>query len=99
MEEGYEYLMQVEYYRESDTWADYVTLGPDPYKLYGKAFGNITIFKMLDANDGTWFDITVFPTKVITTYDYDTQKRYDVKVNASFKRGKRNICFYLPYLK
>ncbi len=93
MEDGYEYLMDLTVYEHSDHPVHnyYVDAG-GTYRLYGKAIGNITKFRVKNR-----YDIRTFPSKRIPVFDYDTCKLIEVKVNASFEEYGETLYFKLPY--
>ena len=64
------------------------------YRLYGKAIGNITKFRVKNR-----YDIRTFPSKRIPVFDYDTCKLIEVKVNASFEEYGETLYFKLPYVE
>lgn len=100
--EGFEFLMKVDgFYPIEDTpW--YSKESILDYRLYGKAIGSITKFMLREyynEDDIVWHDIKVFPSKIITEYDYNNDSITGVKVNASFVSSQRDtLLFYLPYL-
>ena len=95
MEDGYEYLMDLTVYEHSDHPVyNYYEDAGGTYRLYGKAIGNITKFRV-----DNWYDIRTFPSKRIPVFDYDTCKLIGVKVNASFEKHGRRRYFKLPYVE
>ena len=100
--EGFEFLMKVDaFYPMEDTpW--YSKENILDYRLYGKAIGSITKFMLREyynEDDIVWHNLKVFPSKIITVYDYKNDSITGVKVNASFVSSQRDtLLFYLPYL-
>jgi hypothetical protein len=93
MEDGYEYLMDLTVYEHSDNPAhSYYVEATGTYRLYGKAIGNITKFRVKNR-----YDIRTFPSKRIKVFDYDTCRLTEVKVNASFEECGDTLYFKLPY--
>ena len=102
MMEGFEFLMKVDVFSPVEDTPWYSKESILDYRLYGKAIGNITKFMLreyFNEDDIVWHDIKVFPTKIITVFDYDNLSTTGVKVNASFvcSHGETEY-FYLPYL-
>ena len=98
--EGFEFLMKVDVFGPIEHTPWYTK--SDTLRLYGKAIGSITKFMLrvyYGEDDIEWLDIKVFPSKIITVYDYDNDSITGVKVNASFvcSHGE-TLLFYLPYL-
>lgn len=98
--EGFEFLMEVDAFdriKHTPWYTKSITL-----RLYGKAIGSITKFMLMqyyNEDDIEWRDIKVFPSKIITVYDYDNDSTTRVKVNASFVDSQDETeYFYLPYL-
>ena len=98
MEDGYEYLMDLTVYEHSDHPVyNYYDDAGHSYRLYGKAIGDITKFRVKDFYG--CYDIRTFPSKRIPVFDYDTCKLIGVKVNASFEKHGRRRYFKLPYVE
>lgn len=100
--EGFEFLMKVDVFSPIEDTPWYSKESILDYRLYGKAIGSITKFMLreyFNEDDIVWHDIKVFPTKIITVFDYDNLSTTGVKVNASFvcSHGE-TLLFYLPYL-
>ena len=92
MEEGYEYLMDLTVYEHSDHPVyDYYREATGTYRLYGKAIGSFTKFRVKNR-----YEIKIFPSKKITVFDYDICNMIEVKVNASFEEGGETLYFKLP---
>lgn len=102
MMEGFEFLMKVDVFSPIEDTPWYSKESILDYRLYGKAIGSITKFMLreyFNEDDIVWHDIKVFPTKIITVFDYDNLSKTGVKVNASFVSSQREtLLFYLPYL-
>ena len=102
MMEGFEFLMKVDVFSPIEDTPWYSKESILDYRVYGKAIGSITKFMLreyFNEDDIVWHDIKVFPTKIITVFDYDNLSTTGVKVNASFvARQGETLLFYLPYL-
>ena len=100
--EGFEFLMKVDVFSPIEDTPWYSKESILDYRLYGKAIGSITKFMLreyFNEDDIVWHDIKVFPTKIITVFDYDNSSTTGVKVNSSFVSSQREtLLFYLPYL-
>ena len=87
--------MDLTVYEHSDNPShSYYVEATGTYRLYGKAIGSITKFKVKNR-----YDIRTFPSKRIPVFDYDTCKLIEVKVNASFEEYGETLYFKLPYVE